>query len=127
MREAFHRFPAYLSPLSHQDQESAFLFVQDLFDIARCRAKDPKGLQHLSQVDMLSLGLREPCRSKIQYVEGRVETLRETHLSKFGELPGADYGEWMEMEELCIFHEAFGFTAYSPDIWTCLLLLLNGI
>ena len=67
-REAFHRL---LVVLSHQDQEPVFLFVQDLqnvddvFNIAWFWAKDPKGLEPLSQLDMLSLGLREPCLSKI--------------------------------------------------------------
>ena len=76
------------SPLSHHEQSEgpAFLFVQDpqnvddIFDITWFWAKDPKGLEHLSHVDMLSFGLREPCLSKI-YVDGENETLREPRLS----------------------------------------------
>jgi hypothetical protein len=35
--------------------------VDDVFDIARFGAKDPKGLEPLSHADVLSLGLCEPC------------------------------------------------------------------
>lgn len=104
-------------PLSQDGscQEPVFFFVQDLqdvdsvFDIAWFWARDPKGLEHLSEADILSLGLREPCLSKI-YVEGRLEMLCEPRLSK--------YVEWqdLEMEELRIFHEALGFAAGSSDI-----------
>ena len=114
----FIDFQCCFSPLSHQDRESVFLFVQDLqsaddlFDIAWFWAKDPKGLEHLSQVDMLSLGLREPCLSKIG-IQGRCETLQEPRLPKDVEWQGYN---WEEMEELRVFHEALGFAADSPDI-----------
>jgi hypothetical protein len=86
-----------------------------MFDIAWFWAKDPKGLEHLSQVDMLSLGLREPRLSKIG-VAGRHEVLREPRLSKYVQRQDFYHSRWVEMEELRIFHEALGFAANSPDI-----------
>ena len=110
------------SPLSHRDEEPVFLFVQDLqsvddvFNIAWFWARDPKGLDHLSQVDMLASGLREPRLSKV-FVDGHYDTLREPQLSKYVERQ--DYynwhARWLEMEEVRIFHEALGLAADSLD------------
>lgn len=119
--ERFIDFQCYFSPLSHQDQEPVFLFVQDLqnvddmFDIAWFWAKDPKGLEHLSQADALSLGLRDPCLSKVG-VKGHLGILREPRLSMYDDWDSYDEYCWNGMVELRILHEALGFAADSPDI-----------
>jgi hypothetical protein len=98
-------FQSYFSPPPKlQESEAVFLFIQDLrvlddaFEIAWFWTKDPKGLSRLSQADMFLLGLDEPHHSKV-YVHG------------FQPKPTI----W---KELGVFHELFGFPAYSdsPDI-----------
>lgn len=82
--------------------QAVFLFVKDLqdvddaFEISWFWAKDRKGLKRLSPADMCVLGLSEPLQSKIHVKAWKL---------------------WPRMwEELCIFHEMFGFAADSPDI-----------
>lgn len=115
--------PCNFSPLSPQEQpeEPLFLFVQDLqivddvFEIKSFWAKDLKGLERLSQADILSLGLREPYLSKI-CIRGHPETLHASQLSKDVERQGNNWHpKWVEMEELRDFHEALGFASGSLD------------
>jgi hypothetical protein len=96
-------FQTFFSPSSlFQDIRRVFLFVQDhqdvddIFDLAWFWAKDPQGLERLSQTEVLALGLYEPRPSKIC-------------LGLWNLTPSA----W---KDLRIFHEIFGFAVDSPDI-----------
>ena len=92
-------FQSSLSPsLPFQDVGPVFLFVQNLQDVddgselAWFWAKDPKGLECLTQTGMLALGLDGPSAWEIRL------------------------GLWNRTPSARIFHEIFGFPADSPDI-----------